>query len=169
MDPESGVILGFNCPGELRVKSKFLMNGYHNIDSSIAFDESGFLKTGDVVYYDEEFCFYVVDRIKEMIKYRSWHVVPAILEEILLTHPAVSAAVVVGIPDNEDGEHPMACVILKQGITGVSENEIRNYVDDRVDERKKLRGGVIFVKSFPTTVTGKISRRLLKNFNPRTG
>lgn len=145
------------------------MKGYHNLESSDAFDENGYLKTGDVVYYDEDFCFFVIDRIKEMLKYRSWHVAPAMLEEVLLTHPAVHAAVVVGIPDKEDGEHPRACVILKQGIKGVQEEEIRKYVDERVDDRKKLRGGVVFVKSFPITASGKVSRRLLKNLWHQTG
>lgn len=145
------------------------MNGYHNLDSSMAFDEDGFFKTGDVAYYDEEFCFFIVDRIKEMLKYRSWHVAPAMLEEILLTHPVISAAVVVGVPDEEDGEHPMACVILKEGVKNVTQSEIREYVDERVDHRKKLRGGVVFVKSFPTTATGKISRRLLKDLRHQAG
>lgn len=138
------------------------MNGYHNMDSSTAYDGEGWLKTGDVAYFDEDFCFYVVDRIKEMLKYRSWHVVPALIEGILLTHPAVSAAVVVGIPDEEDGEHPMACVILKPGVGGVSEEELRKYVDERVDDRKRLRAGVMFLKSFPTTATGKINRRQIR-------
>lgn len=169
MDVETGHTVGVGEPGELRVKSNFFMKGYYNLDSSTAYDEDGFIKTGDVVYYDNEFCFFVVDRIKEMLKYRSWHVAPAMLEEVLLTHPAVEAAVVVGIPDKEDGEHPMACVILKQGVCGVSDEEIREYVDERVDDRKKLRGGVVFVKSFPTTATGKISRRLLRNLNHRAG
>lgn len=139
------------------------MKGYYNLDSSGVYDEDGYVKTGDIVYYDEEFCFFVVDCIKEMLKYRSWHVAPATLEEILLTHPVVKAAVVVGVPDKEDGEHPMACVILKPGAKRVLGEEIRRYVDERVDDRKKLRGGVVFVKSFPTTPSGKISRRFLKD------
>lgn len=169
VDVETGRILGPNEPGELRIKSKFLMNGYHNLDASVAFDEDGFMKTGDIVYYDEEFCFFIVDRLKEMLKYRSWHVAPALLEDILLTHPAVSSAVVVGVPDKEDGQHPMACVILKQGVKGVTEEQIRNYVDERVDDRKKLRGGVVFVESFPRTVTGKISRRMLRDLHQKAG
>lgn len=145
------------------------MKGYYNLPSSVAFDEDGYLKTGDVVYYDEDFCFFVVDRIKEMLKYRSWHVAPAMLEEVLLTHPAVNAAVVFGIPDPEDGEHPMACVILKAGVKGVQGEEIRKYVDERVDDKKKLRGGVVIVNSFPTTTTGKISRRLLRDLVYKCG
>lgn len=165
VDIETGQPVGPGEPGELCVKSNFFMKGYYNLDSAATYDEDGFLKTGDVVYYDNEFCFFVVDRIKEMLKYRSWHVAPAMLEEVLLTHPAVKAAVVVGVPDKEDGEHPMACVILKQGARGVSEEQIRGYVDERVDDRKKLRGGVVFVKGFPTTASGKISRRLLRDLS----
>lgn len=169
MDTETGDILGPNLQGELYVKSPFLMKGYYNLDASVAFDKDGFLKSGDVVYYDEEFCFFVVDRVKEMLKYRSWHVPPAILEEILLTHPAISAAVVVGVPNEEDGEHPMACVILKPETKDIKEEDIRKYVDERVDDKKKLRGGVVFLKSFPMTATGKISRRLLKDLRHRAG
>ena len=70
MDLDTNQNLGPNQRGELRVKSSFVMNGYYNMDSSDSFDESGWLKTGDVVYYDDDCCFYVVDRIKESFKYR---------------------------------------------------------------------------------------------------
>lgn len=162
VDVESGKTLGPDQPGELWVKSKYTMNGYYKMDSSSVFDGEGFLRTGDVLYYDKEFCFFVVDRIKEMLKFRGWHVPPKVIERILLDHPVVSDAVVVGIPSEEDGEHPMACVILKDGCE-ISEENLKRYVDDRVDDRKKLRGGVRFVECFPRTATGKINRRLLKH------
>lgn len=161
IDVESGKTLGPNAEGELRVKGKYLMNGYYNMDSVSAFDEDGFLITGDVLYYDEEFCFYMVDRIKEMLKFKGWHVPPQVIENVLLNHPAVSAAVVIGIPHKIDGEHPMACVILKKNFK-VTEEDLTVYVNERVDDRKKLRGGVRFVDSFPRTSTGKVNRRLLK-------
>lgn len=161
VDVESGRRLGPNQPGELRLKSKYIMNGYYNMDSSSVFDEEGFLKTGDVLYYDEDLCFFVVDRIKEMLKFKGWHVTPQVIEKVLLEHPAVSGAVVVGVPDENDGEHPMACIVLKKD-SYVSEEALKVYVNERVDDRKKLRGGVQFVDSFPRTVTGKVNRRVLK-------
>ncbi|KAG5877740.1 hypothetical protein JTB14_005975 [Gonioctena quinquepunctata] len=81
---DTGKLCGPNEQGELRVKTKFVMNGYYNRDFSESFDDDGWLRTGDIVYYDEDKCFYVVDRIKEMLKYKSWHVAPAILEQLSL-------------------------------------------------------------------------------------
>lgn len=161
IDVESGRRLGPNVEGEMRVNSKYMMNGYHNTDSIIAFDEEGFLKTGDIVYYDEDFCFYVVDRIKEMFKFKGWHVTPQVIERVLLNHPAVNAAIVVGVPDKVDGEHAMACVILKKDCN-CTEEELEMFVSQRVDYKEKLHGGVKFVDNFPRTATGKVNRRLLK-------
>ncbi|CAH0545841.1 unnamed protein product [Brassicogethes aeneus] len=148
--------------GELCVKSKNTMNGYHNADSSETFDSDGWLKTGDIVYYDDEFFFYVVDRIKEMLKYRSWHVAPAVLERVILQHPAVNKAVVIGIPDEEDGDHPMALVLLNEDVDGVTEDELRSYVDERVDDKQKLRGGLKIIHDLPLTPSGKVKRKYLQ-------
>lgn len=161
VDVESGRKLGSNVEGELRVRSKYLINGYYNMDSSTTFDEEGFLKTGDLVSYDDEFCFYIVDRIKEMFKFNGWHIAPQDIEKVLLNHPAVSAAVVVGIPAEMGGEIAAACVILKKDCS-CTEGELKMFVDERVDQKRKLHGGVKFVESFPRTVTGKVNRRLLK-------
>lgn len=61
------------------------MNGYYGKDASESFDSEGWLKTGDIVFFDEHYCFYVVDRVKEMLKYKSWHVAPAMLEKVITT------------------------------------------------------------------------------------
>lgn len=157
-------MLDHNQQGELRIKSETLMNGYHNMDSSEAFDADGWLKTGDVCYYDQDQCFYVVDRIKEMLKYRSWHVVPAVIEQVLLSHAAVKKAIVIGIPHEEDGEHPMAVVILDENCdTNVSAKDLEDYVAERVGERSKLRAGVKFVEDLPVTPTGKYKRRQVRD------
>ncbi|KAJ8939528.1 hypothetical protein NQ314_011095, partial [Rhamnusium bicolor] len=81
VDPETEKLCGPNENGELRVKSRVIMNGYYGRDSSETFDAEGWLKTGDMVYYDKDHCFFIVDRIKEMLKYKSWHVAPAMLEK----------------------------------------------------------------------------------------
>ena len=160
VDTDTEKTVGFNQPGELRVKSTFVMNGYYNKYCSDTFDEDGWLKTGDIVYYDEDFCFYVVDRIKEAFKYQGWFIAPTVLENELMNHPAVKIAVVVGIP-KDDGHHPMGLVVLKDGFR-VSEEEIEKFVEERVSERQRLRAGVKFIDSVPLTVTGKVMRRKLK-------
>ncbi|XP_063930873.1 uncharacterized protein LOC135142984 [Zophobas morio] len=160
VDTATGKTVGFKQRGELRIKSKFIMNGYYNRDSSDTFDLDGWLKTGDIVYYDEDFCFYVIDRIKEAFKYQGWFIAPALLENELLNHPAVKIAVVVGIP-RDDGHHPMGLVVLNDGFR-VSEEEIEKFIEERVPERQRLRAGVKFIDSVPLTVTGKVMRRELK-------
>lgn len=114
------------------------MKGYHNMDSSSNYDAEGCLKTGDMVYFDQDFCFYIVDRIKEVIKYRSWHVPLAFIQKILNSHPHVAVSVVIGIPHEVDGEYPLACVIAKNDyVARIDEHEIMKFVNERVDERKK--------------------------------
>lgn len=163
VDLENEQPLGPNQKGELRLKSDYQMNGYYNMDSSNAWDSDGWLKTGDICYYDNDYCFYVVDRIKELIKYRGWHVSPVLLESILLKHPAIQTAAVIGIPHVEDNEHPMALVELKNDANiYVSEEEIQKFVDDEVDDNKKLRSGVRIVKNIPLTSAGKVKRYDLK-------
>ncbi|KAF2892397.1 hypothetical protein ILUMI_13775 [Ignelater luminosus] len=104
VDPDTEEILGPNQPGELRVKSEYCMNGYYGTDSSYEWDSDGFLKSGDIAYYDEDNCFFIVDRIKDVLNYITYRVYPAHLEKILLTHPAVHNAVVIGKPDEYQGD-----------------------------------------------------------------
>lgn len=164
VDTETEEVLGFNQSGELRLKTNYHMVGYHNLDSSESWDAQGWLRTGDVAYYDEDFCFYIVDRIKEMLKYQSWHIPPAVIEGVLQSHPAVELAVVIGIPDEVDGDHPMGVVILKKNATKLpSEEELIEYVNERVDDRQKLRGGIRFVESIPMTPSGKVKRKFLRD------
>lgn len=96
VDPDTEEIRGPNEEGELRVKGLSIMNGYYNRDCSNRYDKDGWFRTGDVVRYDENCFFYVVDRVKEMLKYRGWHIPPAILELELSHHPAVKQSVVIG-------------------------------------------------------------------------
>lgn len=138
------------------------MNGYYNLDSSSCWDSEGFLKTGDILYFDEDYCFFHVDRIKEMLKYKSWHVAPAFLESVLHEHPAVANAVVVGLPHPEDGDHPLAFVVLHKGNSTPAE-EILKFVNDQVHDRQKLRGGLYIIDEFPLTPSGKIQRRELRD------
>ncbi|KAG5893670.1 hypothetical protein JTB14_028824 [Gonioctena quinquepunctata] len=132
------------------------------MDTSSAYDADGYLKTGDLVYYDDDECFYVKDRLKEIFKYRGWHILPAMLEEILLNHPAVKEAAVVGIPHELDGGHPMGFVVLLDGFDDVTAEEIGTFFEKQVSDCQKLRAGLRIVEEIPRTATGKIMRRVIK-------
>ncbi|PNF29545.1 Luciferin 4-monooxygenase [Cryptotermes secundus] len=163
VDLETGRTLGPHKTGELRFKGPFIMKGYYGDPQATAasFDSDGFLLTGDVGYYDEDGFFYIVDRAKELIKYKGYQVPPAELEAVLLTHPAVKDAGVVGIPDEAAGELPLAFIVKQPGAT-LTKEEIIKYVADHVSPQKRLRGGVLFVESIPKTSSGKILRRELR-------
>ncbi|XP_045473077.1 luciferin 4-monooxygenase-like [Harmonia axyridis] len=166
VDEENDRILGPFQPGELLVRSDTLMmNGYYKRDSSECFDRTGWLKTGDLAYYDDYHCIYVVDRVKELIKYRLWHVPPIILENVLMAHPVVARAVVVGIPHSDDGEHPMGLIILKEGIDPetVDLEEVAEFANSKLNEKQYLRAGVRIIHSIPLTATGKVRRRSLRD------
>ncbi|KAL1517919.1 hypothetical protein ABEB36_001619 [Hypothenemus hampei] len=161
---DTGEACGVNEKGELRIKSEFCLNGYYNQDSTSAFDEEGWLRTGDVVYFDKDFCYYVVGRIKEMLKYRSWHVQPALLEGILQQHPAVKQCIVVGIPHPVDGDHPVGVVVVHEDhLEDVTAEEIQDFVAKRVNDTHKLRGGVRFIDKLPLIPSGKIKRLLVQD------
>ena len=106
------------------------MKGYAGDEqaTSATIDEDGWLHTGDIGYYDEDGFFYIVDRLKELIKYKSFQVPPAELEAILLTIPNIKDAAVVGLPNEEAGELPVA-FIVKQPGSSITANEIINYVN----------------------------------------
>ena len=161
MNLETEKVLPPNRIGEIRFRSKFIGKRYYNNEESLGLESDGFMKTGDIGYYDDDNCLYVVDRIKEMFKYRSWHIVPASLEQVLYEHAAIKEAVIIGIPAEEDGEHPMALVVLKDGYN-TTETDIKQFVDGRVIEREKLRAGVKILEEIPKTPTGKFSRIRLR-------
>jgi 4-coumarate--CoA ligase len=120
----------------------------------------GWLRTGDVAYYDEDGYFFITDRIKEMIKVRGYQVAPAELEALLLTHPSIRDAAVIPVQDDECGELPRAYVVLKKD-SPPTEKDIKEWVKERVAPMKRLEGGVIFIDEIPKSASGKILRRLL--------
>jgi acyl-CoA synthetase (AMP-forming)/AMP-acid ligase II len=121
------------------------------------------LRTGDVARYDEDGFFYITDRIKELIKVRGYQVAPAELEALLLTHPQLSDAAVIPVPDEMSGELPRAYVTIKDGVAAedVTEEDIKAWVKERVAPFKRLAGGVRFIDKVPKSASGKILRRLL--------
>lgn len=140
-----------------------MMKGYLKMDSSTAFDDEGFIKTGDIGYYDNDGCFFIIERLKEMFKYMSMHVVPSFIESVLLEHGAVDEAVVFGTPvKTEEGEVPTACVVLKKEYKA-TEEEIKQFVAEKVADYEQLRGGVRFVENLIKTPSGKFMRQEIRN------
>ncbi|KAL4712181.1 hypothetical protein ACJJTC_011042 [Scirpophaga incertulas] len=160
-DIETRQALGPNQPGELCVKGPMIMKGYVGKDRNEDFDEEGFFRTGDIAYYDEDGFFFIVDRLKELIKYKAFQVAPAELESLLLKHESVKDAGVVGLPDTAAGELPLAFVVKQPGAQ-VTEKEIQQFIADKVSNPKRLRGGVRFVEEIPKNPSGKILRKELK-------
>ncbi|KAJ8928176.1 hypothetical protein NQ314_019238 [Rhamnusium bicolor] len=117
-DPETGKSLGPNQVGELCFKGPMIMMGYYNNEKATreSFTSDGWLKTGDLGYYDNEGFVYIVDRLKELIKYKGFQVAPAELEAILVNHPKVRDVGVVGLPDDLSGELPLAFVVKHEGV-----------------------------------------------------
>lgn len=149
--------------GELWLRGPHVMKGYlNNLDATRdTLDEDGWLKTGDIAYFDEDLDFFITDRLKELIKVKGFQVAPAELEGLLRTHPNIQEAAVVGVPHERFGEIPKAFVLLKKDKKA-SEEDIQNYVKGKVSEYKELRGGVTFVDEIPKNPTGKILRIKLK-------
>ncbi|GJQ77868.1 hypothetical protein Trydic_g16121 [Trypoxylus dichotomus] len=158
-DLETGKPLDPMKKGEIRFKCDTVLRGYMNTNyqPEDLFDSEGFLKSGDIGYYDEDNCIYICDRIKEMFKYQGWHVVPASIEAIIYKHPAVLEAVVIGVPHKIDDHHPLALVVLKEGYS-VTEDELLAFVNGKVSDRENLRGGLKIVKKLLKTPTGKLAR-----------
>jgi acyl-CoA synthetase (AMP-forming)/AMP-acid ligase II len=156
---ETGNPLGIREEGEIWIRGPQVMKGYLNNPDATAqtLTPDGWLRTGDVGYVDEDGYFYIVDRVKEMIKYKGLQIAPAELEAVLLTHPAVADAAVIPSPDPEAGEVPKAFVVLKGAATA---EELMDYVAARVAPFKKIRR-IEFVEQIPKSPSGKILRRIL--------
>ncbi|XP_037953679.1 4-coumarate--CoA ligase 1 [Teleopsis dalmanni] len=170
IDTETGRILGANQRGELCFKGDCIMKGYiGDTKATQGAIKDGWLHTGDIGYYDDDFEFFIVDRIKELIKYKAFQVPPAEIEAILLTHPKIKDAAVIGKPDEEAGELPMAFVV-KQANVQLTEKEVADFVAENTSSPKRLRGGVLFVDDIPKNPSGKILRRILRDMikNPKS-
>lgn len=159
LDYTTGVELGPNQEGEICLRGPQVMKGYFgNPKATIKMiPGDGWLRTGDMGYADEEGRLYVVDRLKELIKYKGRQVAPAELEAVLLSHPAIADTGVIPSPNEEAGEVPKAFVVLKGEATA---HEIMEFVAARVAPHKRIRL-VEFVNEIPKSSSGKILRRIL--------
>lgn len=162
INDSNAVGLPANKTGELWVKGPQNMLGYLN--NQTATDEmlvDGWIRTGDIAYYDDDGFFFVTDRLKELIKVKGFQVAPAELEEILRSHPDVTDAAVVGVKHDKFGEAPRAFV-TKRPESETTEDDIKRFVSEKVAEYKQLEGGVQFIDAIPKNATGKIMRREIK-------
>lgn len=126
IDIETGVALGPNRRGELCFKGPNIMKGYvgDKLATSAVIDKDGWLYTGDMGYYDDNAEFYILDRIKDLIKNNIFQVPPTDIEAVLLTHPGIKDAGVVGVPDTEGDELILGFVVRQPGVNLTKEDVI---------------------------------------------
>ena len=149
------------CDGEIWIRGPQVMLGYLNRPDATRdmITADGWLRTGDIGHADADGDFFIVDRVKELIKYKGMQVPPAELESVLLSHPAVAEAAVVAARDDEAGEVPRAFVVLKGTATA---DALMAYVAERVASYKRIRS-LEFIDAIPKSPSGKILRRLLRD------
>ncbi|WP_129308453.1 4-coumarate--CoA ligase family protein [Streptomyces sp. L2] len=162
---DPGKDLGTGESGEILIRGPQVMKGYLGRPDATAamIDPDGWLHTGDVGHTDPDGWLFVVDRVKELIKYKGFQVAPAELEALLLTHPGIADTAVIGARDENGNEIPHAFVVRRTDTTGteLTENEIMLYVAERVAPYKRVRK-VTFIDTVPRAVSGKILRRQLR-------
>jgi acyl-CoA synthetase (AMP-forming)/AMP-acid ligase II len=160
-DPARDVPVGE--PGEVLIRGPQVMKGYLGRPDATAamIDADGWLATGDIAHCDADGWLYVVDRVKELIKYKGFQVAPAELEALLITHPGIADAAVIGHYDADGNEVPHAFVVPRPTPTGLTEGEVMMYVAERVAPYKRVRH-VTFIDGVPRAASGKILRRELR-------
>ena len=131
----------------------------------------GWLKTGDIAYVDEQGCFFIVDRKKELIKVKGNQVAPAELEALLLEHPAIADVAVIGQQIEDGDEAPRAFVVRQPDVQSqkVTKEEVAKFVEGKVVSYKRLKGGVDWIDAIPKNPSGKILRRQLRDMYKSKG
>lgn len=163
IDLQTGEDLPANRTGELLFRTPTLMKGYYKNPEATraAFTEDGFLRTGDLGYIDEDGYIFIVDRLKELIKYKGHQVAPAEVEDVVNSHPLVADSCCVrGRNLKTDEEIPKAFVVLKAG-EALTEEALISYVAGKVAAYKRVRE-VEFIDVIPKSLSGKILRRKLQ-------
>jgi acyl-CoA synthetase (AMP-forming)/AMP-acid ligase II len=164
VDVVTGVPVARGAEGELLIRGPQIMKGYLNRpeETAACLDREGWYHTGDVGYVDGDGYFFIVDRTKELIKYKGMQVAPAELEALLLTHPAILDVAVVRRADEEAGEVPKAFVVLKpdEASKATAAGAIMDWVAERVAPHKRIRH-LDFIDQIPKSASGKILRRVL--------
>jgi long-chain acyl-CoA synthetase len=161
IDPITGEDLDPGSEGELCIRGPQVMKGYwKNPKATEEVLKDGWLLTGDIGHEDEDGFFYITDRKKDMIIYKGYNVYPRDIEEVIFQHPAVQQCAVLGKPDLETGEFPVAFVELKHGAQA-TRDEILDHTNSQIAHYKKLRD-VMFVDAIPVSVAGKVLKKELR-------
>ncbi|MBA0663635.1 hypothetical protein Goarm_002937 [Gossypium armourianum] len=162
VDPDTGLSLPRNQAGEICIRGDQIMKGYLNDPEATArtIDKDGWLHTGDIGYIDDDDELFIVDRLKELIKYKGFQVAPAELEAMLIAHPEIIDAAVVAMKDEAAGEVPVAFVV-RSDKSQISEDEIKQYISKQVVFYKRI-SRVFFIEAIPKAPSGKILRKELR-------
>ncbi|MFD4111971.1 4-coumarate--CoA ligase family protein [Streptomyces niveus] len=161
-DPATDAPAG--APGEVLIRGPQVMKGYLGRPEETAhmIDADGWVHTGDIGRVDADGWLFVVDRVKELIKYKGFQVAPADLEALLLTHESIADAAVIGVYDEDGNEIPKAYVVRQPSAPGLTEADVLSYVAEHVAPHKKVRR-VEFIQGVPRAASGKILRRELRD------
>lgn len=159
---ETGADLDQDQEGELWIQGPQVMIGYLNNKEATqqTIDQDGWLHTGDIGYFDKDGYLFIVDRLKELIKYKGFQIAPAELEALLLAHEKITDVAVIGIPDTEAGEIPIAFIVTQGEAPSLQ--EIQNFLEPQVATYKQIQH-IKVIETIPKSASGKILRRLLRD------
>ncbi|XP_063702827.1 probable 4-coumarate--CoA ligase 1 [Culicoides brevitarsis] len=161
---EEGKSLGPLENGEICIKQPFMFLGYYGNEKAYREikDSDGWLHTGDLGYFDENGYLFIVGRKKEMIKYKGYQISPGVIETIIQETTGLTQVCVVAVEENKQGtDLPAAVIVLPKNFL-LTQDDIKAILDANLDDIKKLRGGIYFVKNLPMTPSGKVQRREVK-------
>lgn len=160
---DDGRNLGPKEIGEIVIKSIFKWEGYYgNPKATEQTYKDGWIFSGDLGYFDDQGCLYIVDRKSDILKYKNFHYTPSEIEQVIMEIPEVVEACVFGIPNKDVGDLPAVAIVKVKG-SGLDEKYLFDYVAERMSDYKKLRGGVFFVEKIPKTASGKIIRNAVRD------
>lgn len=169
LDDDGRDISAFDTPGELAIRGPTVTRGYLGRARDADFDAEGYFRTGDVLYCAKETGkWYIIDRKKELIKVRGFQVAPAEVEGVLHECPGVADVAVLGVR-NAGGDSELVRAYVVRDEEGVSEADVKRWVEGRLSKYKWLEGGVRFVEKLPKTASGKILKRVLREGEAREG
>nr|BAJ86374.1 predicted protein [Hordeum vulgare subsp. vulgare] len=162
VDPDTGLSLARNLPGEICIRGPQIMKGYLDdpVATAATIDVEGWLHTGDIGYVGDDDEVFIVDRVKELIKFKGFQVPPAELEALLIAHPSIADAAVVPQKDDAAGEVPVAFVV-RAADSDIAEEAIKEFVSKQVVFYKRLHK-VYFTHAIPKSASGKILRKELR-------
>ncbi|CAG2115097.1 unnamed protein product, partial [Medioppia subpectinata] len=165
VDLTTGESLGPNQDGEICVRGNKILVGYLNNEKATkeAIDKDGWYRTGDIGRYDERERIFITDRLKEVMRISSGNqianVSPVEIEQYLLTHPSIAEVAVVGVVRKSGGHWPRAYVTIKPNVSGVTSEQIEEFISDTLANTKQLKGGVVFIDGIKRTAIGKVDRK----------